>query len=60
MGYLTENLERLEANIVEKRKNLEAVTMVLQARRERGWESEREGVGERKSEREGGTERASA
>eukprot|EP00291_Cryptomonas_curvata_P013487 CAMPEP_0172183248 /NCGR_PEP_ID=MMETSP1050-20130122/18874_1 /TAXON_ID=233186 /ORGANISM="Cryptomonas curvata, Strain CCAP979/52" /LENGTH=109 /DNA_ID=CAMNT_0012856833 /DNA_START=175 /DNA_END=500 /DNA_ORIENTATION=- len=32
VGYLTDNLERLEANIVEKRKNLEAVTMVLQAK----------------------------
>jgi hypothetical protein len=28
--YLSDNLERLESNIVEKRKNLEAVTMVMQ------------------------------
>ena len=31
-AYLADNCERLEANIQEKRKNLEAVTMVMQAR----------------------------
>ena len=32
MDYLSDNLERLEANIVEKRKGLEAITMVMQAK----------------------------
>mmetsp|Transcript_45979 Transcript_45979/g.94072 ORF Transcript_45979/g.94072 Transcript_45979/m.94072 type:complete len:155 (+) Transcript_45979:275-739(+) len=30
VSYLSENCQRLEANISEKRKNLEAVTMVMQ------------------------------
>eukprot|EP00960_Hanusia_phi_P068114 766764-Hanusia_phi.AAC.7 len=32
ISYLGDNCEKLEANISEKRKNIEAVTMVLQVR----------------------------